>query len=122
MPEEGKSMANGKRYEKQNNVGDELQNESVPGMRSESSGEVRNAGGTRFEVLNVQPFLLHNAHVRRGKRQDAKCSVCGYKMENFTIQVGEDVPELGVGESGGADDAESTASSLDRSLGRIFGV
>ena len=115
-------MADRKRYQKSNNATNDLQNKELSSVRSQSEEKVPDAGGLRFEVLNGAPFLFHNSHIRSGRRKDAGCGVCGYKMENFVISVEKAVSESEVGESDRTDDESSTPSALDSSLSRIFGV
>ena len=113
-------MAYGTEKRRNVNDADGVQNPRVSSVSQQGSGDVQDAGRVR-RILDVRPFLLHNAHIREERNRDARCPIC-------TAQVGQAVgylehevrvePEVGSG--GGDDEGGSTSLSLG-DLVREFG-
>lgn len=97
-----------------------VQNTRVRGVSRQSESDVHNAGGIRRRVLNAGPFILHNAHIRRGTGKDAGCPVCTAKVGDALGVVEITVPGSDLGEGSGIDGTEAASSSLDSMLQKVF--
>lgn len=117
MSKKGVRVVNS-RAGRNNRNADRVQNKGVRRVPKESADVLSDAGG--IWVLDPQPFIVHNRHIRSGEKYGAGCTVCEPAMDTVTGVVEAPRVGRGVGESGGVDEEESATlpprSVLERLL------
>jgi hypothetical protein len=98
---------------------DDVQNKGVLGVSNQGAKQIQDVD--RIRMLDVRPFVIHNRHVSSGTRRDAGCSICSAGVGSTVGIVEREIPRSGVGEGGGADESETTASPHRGILEELFG-
>ena len=101
-------MANRHSRARNNRDGDDVQNQGVRGVPEKGSKQIQDA--SRIWYLDVRPFVIHNRHLRSGEEFAKGCGICIPSVEQVTGIVEGAQPGGIVGQGGGVDEKESTAS------------